>query len=248
MSEVVVVRDAAEGAHIAAELFVEITSGAAIARGTASAALTGGSSAVPLYTALRSDEWIRRVPWDALQLFTGDERAVPMDDARSNAGVAARELLAHAPMDVARFHRMKGEAPDLAAEAKRCAQELRQTLGTRDALPRFDLVLLGLGSDGHVLSLFAGVNSSAERGDRELVRAVEAPLVVEPKVARISLVPMLLLNARCIVLHTMGAAKAPVLKRALTGPEDLIACPAQWLRRASGRVVIIADEAAAQGL
>ena len=235
MSEVAVVEYIAKAA---AEIFLEATAGAVAARGTANVALTGGSTAAPLYAELQN--WA--VPWPALQNFFTDERAVPPDHPLSNYRLADDGILPNLRPD--RIHRLYGEAKDLDAEAARAAADLRSTLGTP---PRFDLVLLGLGPDGHILSLFAGVPSSGLRGE-ELVRHVAAPLQVEPKVARLTLTPMLVMTARTVVLQVAGAAKAPVLARALKGPEDLVACPAQWLRRASGRVVIVADAAAAAGL
>src|SRR5207244_3178909 len=107
---------------------------------------------------------------------------------------------------------------------------------------------LGLGSDGHICSLFAGSDSVLDRGDAALVRAVPAPAHLEPHVPRLSLAPAVVVMARTVVLLTAGAQKAAVLARALKGPEDLKACPAQWLRRASGRVVVLCDSAAAAGL
>ncbi|GAC1596079.1 MAG: 6-phosphogluconolactonase [Myxococcales bacterium] len=224
---------------------MEATAGAVAARGRALVALTGGSSAPALYVALRSAPWRDKVAWARLELFTGDERAVPPGDPLSNWGLAQRELFAHVPVAQERLHRMRGEAGDLEAEARRLAEDLSATAGEP---PRLDLVLLGLGADGHILSCFAGVASSAERGDRELVRHALAPAAVEPRVARLTLTPFLVVTARTVVLQASGAAKAAVLGRALKGPEDLIGCPAQWLRRASGRVVIVADAAAASEL
>ena len=238
MSEVAVVSDVA---CAAGELFVEATAGAAAARGKAAVAFTGGSSATPLYAELRR----RPVPWQALDVFFGDERAVPLSDPLSNFGLAERELLSKVPVAPGRIHRLRGEAIDLDAEAARAARELREVLGVP---PRLDLVLLGLGPDGHILSLFAGVPQSAERGDEELVRHAAAPREVEPKVARLTLTPFLVVTARMVVLQVTGAKKAAVLARAMKGPEDLAACPAQWLRRASGRVVVVADSEAASGL
>ena len=226
-------------ARAAAELFVEATAGAVAARGSAAVALTGGSTAAPLYAELRR----RVVPWEKLQIFFTDERAVPPDHELSNYRIAAGGVLERVPPG--RVHRLCGEAGDLDQEAGRAAAELRAVLGQP---PRLDLMLLGLGPDGHVLSLFAGVAESALRGDDELVRHVAAPVQVDPKVARLTLTPFMLVTARTVVLQVSGAKKAPVLARALKGPEDLVACPAQWLRRASGRVVIVADAAAAAGL
>jgi 6-phosphogluconolactonase len=244
MSEVAVVRDAAEMAAVAAELFIEATAGAVAARGRGSVALTGGGRAKPLYEKLRSPPLRDRVPWSALHFFFTDERAVPPQDERSNYGLAQRELLAHVPAQAAQVHRLRGEAPDLDAEARRAAAELRAT-GTP---PRLDLVVLGLGPDGHICSLFAGVPGSAERGDEELVRHVRAPERLDPPLERLTLTPFLIVTARNVILQVAGEQKSAVLARALKGPEDLVACPAQWLRHAAGRVVIAADAAAAAKL
>jgi 6-phosphogluconolactonase len=183
-----------------------------------------------------------RIPWSALHFFFGDERALPPQDERSNYGLAQRELLAHVPARAEQVHRLRGEASDLDAEARRAAAELRATLGTP---PRLDLVLLGLGPDGHIGSLFAGVPSSADRGDDELVRHVRPPEHLEPRVDRLTIMPFLVVTARNVALQVTGEQKAEVLERALKGKEDLVGCPAQWLRHAAGRVVIAADAAAA---
>src|SRR5205807_2159866 len=165
------------------------------------------------------------------------------DDPLSNFALAERELLKHVP--AAQVHRMRGEEKDLDAEAQRAAREMRQTLGQ---MPRFDIMLLGLGPDGHICSLFAGVPRSAERGDGELVWHVAAPAEVQPKVERLTVTPFMVLTARMLVLQVTGAKKAQVLARALEGPDDLVACPAQWLQHAVGRVVVVCDQDAASAL
>jgi 6-phosphogluconolactonase len=242
--DVLVVRGADEVAAGAAELVVEATAGAAAARGRALVALTGGSSAPPLYAQLRGP-FREKVPWDALHIFFTDERAVPIDHPESNFGLAQRELLSRVPVPEGQVHRLRGEAPDLDAEARRAAQELREVAGEP---PRLDLVLLGLGPDGHICSLFAGLPDSAQRGDAELVRHVPAPRHVEPHVERLTFTPFLIVTARTVVLQVSSGSKADVLARAIKGPEDLVACPAQWLRRAVGRVVVLATRDAAAKL
>jgi len=236
MTEVAVVPDVAAAA---AELVVESLAGAAAARGRAAVALTGGSSAPPLFEKLRSAP----VPWTKTGVFFTDERAVPPDHELSNYRLAHEGLLRH--VSAASVHRMRGEAADLDAEARRCADEIRRSLGTP---PRLDLVLLGLGPDGHICSLFAGLPGSADRGDAELVRHVAAPLHVDPKVSRLTLLPFLVVTARMVVLQVTGAKKAEVLSRAIKGPDDLVGCPAQWVRKASGRSVVVCDAAAASRL
>ena len=237
MTEVAVVGDVPAAT---AELFLESTAGAAAARGRAAVALTGGSTAPPLFARLRATEGI---PWSKTHVFFTDERAVPPADELSNYRLAEEGLLRH--IQVAAVHRMRGEAKDLDGEARRCAQDLRETLG---APPRLDFIALGLGPDGHLCSLFAGVPSSADRGDDALVRHVAAPEHVDPKVPRLTMLPFLIVTARMVALEVAGAGKAEVLARTLKGPEDLVACPAQWLRKATGRVVVVCDAAAASRL
>jgi 6-phosphogluconolactonase len=233
VTEVAVVPDVPAAA---AELAVESLAGAAAARGRAAVALTGGSSAPPLFARLRE----ARIPWGQIEVFFTDERAVPKDHEWSNYRLAEEGLLRH--VSVAAVHRMRGEAPDLDAEAQRYAQNARNALGSP---PRLDLVLLGLGPDGHICSLFAGLPSSADRGDAELVRHVAAPEHVDPRVPRLTLLPFLVVTARTVVLQVTGAKKAEVLARAIKGPEDLAGCPAQWVRKASGRAVVVCDTQAA---
>jgi len=239
MSEIAVVPDVASAA---AELFVEATAGAVAARGRAAVALTGGSSAAPLYAELVKSH---KIPWENLQIFFTDERAVPPDHELSNYRIARQELFDKTPIDARQVHRLRGEAKDLDAEAQRAAREARETLGVP---PRLDLMLLGLGPDGHVLSLFGGVAGSADRGDDVLVRHVAAPQHIDPKVDRLTMTPFLLVTARTVVLQVTGAKKAAVLAKAMKGPTDLVACPAQWLRKAAGRAVVVCDEAAASQL
>ena len=236
MTEVAIVPDVAAAT---AELVVESLAGAAAARGRASVALTGGASAPPLFALLRA----RPLPWARTHVFFTDERTVPPDHEWSNYRLAEQGLLQD--VSPASVHRMRGEAPDLDAEAERCAKDLRDTLGSP---PRLDLVLLGLGPDGHICSLFAGVPGSADRGDEELVRHVAAPVHVDPKVPRLTLLPFLVVTARMVVLQVADARKAEVLARAIKGPEDLSGCPAQWVRKASGRAVVVCDAAASSRL
>src|SRR5438445_55051 len=104
------------------------------------------------------------------------------------------------------------------------------------------------GPDGQLCSVCACEPGSADRGADELVGHVAAPRHVEPKVARITLLPFLVVTARMVVLQVTGAAKADVVARTVKGPEDLVACPAQWIRKASGRSVLVCDAAAASRL
>jgi 6-phosphogluconolactonase len=242
--DVVVVQDAQAVAAQAAAIFVEAAAVATASRGKATVVLTGGSSAAPFFAELRGAQR-RKVLWDKVHFFFSDDRAVPPSHPESNYGLAQRELFSQVPVLDAQVHRMRGEANDLAEEAQRYADVMRQWAGDP---PRFDLVLLGLGPDGHICSLFAGRESSADRGDGELCRHVPAPDHVEPHLDRLTMTPFPVVTARVVVLQVGSGKKAAVLEQALRGKEDLVACPAQWLRHSTGRATVVAVREAAPRL
>src|SRR5438128_1181570 len=126
--EVVVARDAQEVAAGAAALVLESTAGAIAARGRARVAVTGGSSALPLFSQLRGP-YRSRIPWDRIDFFFTDERAVPPSHPESNYGMAQRELFSQVPVLDGQVHRMRGEVGDLEGEARRCAEEFRRMAG-----------------------------------------------------------------------------------------------------------------------
>jgi len=181
-------------------------------------ALAGGSTPRALYERLAGAD----LPWSDIECFFGDERCVPPDDPASNYRMAHEALLAHVP---ATAHRMRGE--DCDAEAYE--RVLRERLGER---PRFDLVLLGLGEDGHTASLFPGDPALEER--ERLVRRVEGP-----DVARLTLTLPVLSAARVALFLVAGASKREALARLIEGAD----IPAS--RVAAERVIVVADPAAA---
>lgn len=199
-------------------------------RGRALVSLTGGTTPKRMYEVLARQP---DVPWRAVHLFWGDERAVAPDHPDSNYGMARDALVAHVPVPPAQVHRMRGELiPDEAAR-----QYERELMGT------FDLMLLGLGDDGHVASIFPFSPVLDER-----VRRTVAPWVPHLNTYRITLTPPALLDARRILMVVAGGKKAPAVKTAIEAPTDAQRCPAHLLRSAADRVEWLIDRAAAQAL
>ena len=203
-------------------------------RGAASLVVTGGSAAEVLLPRL-----VRaRIGWSRVHIFWSDERAVPPDDPESNYRLARRLWLDPARVPASRAHRMPGEAADLDAAAAAHAEEVRALCGDP---PRFDVMLLGVGPDGHVASLFPGHPLLAET--RRWVAAVEdAP---KPPPRRLTLTLPALFGARLLVVAAFGAAKAAVMAEALDDPTSSLPV-AQVLRR-SPRALVLLDPAAAGG-
>ena len=271
--EVVILADPAAVAGAAAERVVAALRVALDARGAAHLALSGGSAAAPLYERLVLPDRRAAVDWSRVHLWWGDERLVPRDHPASNAGLAEAILLeaaarsgeAHdgtagtdveaglrAGLDVpvANVHPWpvelaigRGAGADAVAQAY--GAELR-TMLPRDARgrPVFDLVLLGVGPDAHVLSVFPG--SPALADDAPITLAVPAPSHVEPHLPRLTLSTAVLGAARAILVMATGTAKREVLREVLAGPLDLQRLPAQAARR-SGAAWLL-DRAAAAGL
>jgi 6-phosphogluconolactonase len=219
----------AAAARIAASIEAAIA-----ARGAATWCLTGGETPEQMYRALADPArpWRTRIDWTRVHAYWGDERHVPPDHPDSNYGMAARALLDHVPIPATHVHRMRGEVPD-AGEAAREYQR---------GLPEiFDVMLLGLGEDAHIASIFPG---------RPVPGGVRVAGVFAPHLNawRITLTPPAILAARDIVMLVAGAAKAEAVYLALEGDEDPLRYPAQRLRPAGDRVEWFLDRAAAARL
>ncbi len=200
-------------------------------------ALSGGSTPRAFYELLSDEQqpYGDGLPWERTHVFFGDERPVPPGHPESNYGMVRRALLARVPIPPENVHRIHGEdAPDLAARAYET--ELRSFFG---GPPRFDLLFLGLGADGHTASLFPGV--PAEGG----CRFVAAPFVPALGTRRITLTERALRTAAHVVFLVSGASKAPVLARVLGAEASASELPASRVRPLAGTVLWLVDRAAA---
>jgi 6-phosphogluconolactonase len=243
--ELVVLGDPAAVATEAAARLVAAANGAVEARGRFAVALSGGSTPRALYERLATPAWRDRVPWSRSEIFWGDERSVPPDHADSNYRLARASLLDSAGVPPERVHRMAGEAADPRAAAAAYEGEIARVLGgvPGEAPPAFDLVLLGLGPDGHTASLFPGTPALAER--RRWTAENPVPRL---GTVRLTLTFPILNRARDVLFLVAGADKAAVLREVLDGPADPTRLPAQGVRPAAGRLVWLVDRAAAAAL
>lgn len=236
----------------ALDLVVSQVASAQRIRGEAHLALTGGSSASALYAVLRSDPRARRVDWSRVHIWQGDERFVSSADPASNWGQALREWLsvpgdAGVPSD--RFHPVPvdealagGHGPDWAAA--RYSIEVERHMPRREGLPALDVLLLGVGDDGHILSAFP--EGEALRPDAPTVMAVPAPAHIAPHVPRVTLAPRLLEATGLIVLMVPGATKRDVVATCFGPRWDPLRVPAQVALRPNA--VWLVDRACTTGL
>ena len=241
--QVLVYEDVGELYRVAASRFVEAVDQAVAIRGQFTVALAGGSTPRGMYARLAESPWRERVPWSAVQVFWGDERCVPPDHPDSNYRMAYEALLSRVPLPAANIHRMAGELdPEKAAEAY--SATLREVFGlSGEAVPRFDLVLLGLGSDGHTASLFPGTAALAETQ-----RWVVANFVPRLGAYRLTLTFPVLNAARQVMFLVTGSGKAEVVARVLEGPRRVMELPAQAVAPTDGQLVWLLDRAAAAQL
>ena len=223
----------------AAELFVETAQRAVAERGRFLAALSGGGTPNGLYRLLADDPYRSRVDWSRTHVFWGDERCVPPDDPGSNYGQAHDILLARVPIPGGNIQRVEGELdPQTASDDY--AQVLKRYAEPGQDWPRFDLVLLGLGEDGHTASLFPG--SPVEADSPTL--AVTANYQDRPA-NRVTMTPLVINDARNIIFLATGANKAVTLTRVLSDLRTLDDLPAQRIQPTDGRITWLVDEAAA---
>ncbi len=232
--EIRILADGAAIAQRAAKQFLQAAADAVRERGSFTAALAGGSTPKTLYSLLANDPALRsQVPWDKIHLFFGDERHVGPGHPDSNFRMATEAMLSKAPLKAEQVTRIKGEYPD----AEQAAQEYEQALRTYFQLkhgeyPRFDLLLAGMGNEGHTLSLFPGTKA-LHPGARVVVRNWVGKLYTE----RITLTAPAASNAARIIFMVTGADKAAALKAVLEGPYEPEQLPAQLLQPKNGKLL-----------
>lgn len=245
-----VVADPEAAADLAASLVADALVEAVAARGRADWATTGGSTAPGIYRRLAAAPLVDRIPWAEVHVWWGDDRYVSPDDPNSNVAPLRRGLVAAGiPLPVGNLHPFRGlpagEAdPGIDAAADASANELQEAgLDEQDGFPVFDLVLLGVGGDGHILSVFP---ASAALAASEWVVAIPAPNHIEPHVERLTLNPAIVGAARRVIPVVTGAGKAEILARVLGPDRDATRLPAQLARGPATTWVV--DAAAASAL
>lgn len=221
----------------AAEAAVRTINDAVRKAGTCSIVLSGGSTPRTLYGVLAS-QFRGQIPWPNVQVFWGDERYLPPEDPRSNYRMAKETLLDHVPCPPANIHPMPTHFPSADVAARDYERTLRDHFV--EDWPHFDLVLLGIGDDGHTASLFPGSVALAERS--RWVVAAQAP--AEPPL-RLTLTLPALTRAAAVHVLVAGATKAAALRHVLEGPGDWIKYPAAGVRLGKGSVTWWADREAA---
>jgi 6-phosphogluconolactonase len=240
MPEVDVLPDARSLVNRAAAHFIRLADEAIQHSGCFNVALSGGSTPKQLYAALTKQPLTGQVDWRRVHFFWGDERCVPPDHPDSNYRMAHENLLTHIPLPSENVYRIHGElSSDVAAHSYE--DELRRMFVGK--LPRFDLILLGLGEDGHTASLFPG--TPAVREDVRWAVAVQHDSPPLPLVDRVTLTLPVLNAAREVIFLVSGAGKAERLAQVLNGPYNIDRMPAQAVKPESGRLRWLVDKAAA---
>lgn len=239
--EVYVFSDQSSLVRFAAGLVLQEASTAIADRGRFHFVLSGGSTPAPLYKYLAEPEKREEISWERTHFYWGDERCVPPDDSGSNYRQAKLLLLDHLPVFPERIHRMKGELSPEEAASEYAAQ--LAALGKDERKwPRFDLVLLGMGEDGHTASLFP--NSHSDEYENRSVIPVTAHYGDRPS-DRITLTPRVINSARTILFLVVGEEKAQAVKAVIDGPHAPHKWPAQRIKPKDGLVYWLLDEAAA---
>ena len=235
-------KDLQELSVFAAELFVHSAEQAVRARGRFLTALSGGGTPKPLYELLARAPYRDQIEWNKVHAFWGDERCVPPDDAGNNYFQAKQALFDYVPLPVENIHRVASEL-----EPEDAANDYARALNTFAeaplSWPRFDLVLLGMGDDGHIASLFPGslvdVTSPAI--------AVTANYQDRPA-RRVSLTPLVFNAARQVIFLAIGQGKSDTLASVLNGEYRPELLPAQRIRPTDGEILWLVDQAAASKL
>lgn len=272
-AQLVIVDDDAAVAHESARRTVKALADAVAERGVAHVALTGGSGAVPLFKALRTRENREALDWSKVHLWWVDDRFVPIDHPQSNAGVAYELLLAMSeraglsgeggqgddvvsgevaglPIDPGNVHPFEvdetlGDDQPVDLAAQLYARDLNRYVPlARGGVPVFDVLMTGVGPDGHIFSLFPGSPGLAL--DAPIVIGIPAPQHVEPHIPRITLTARVIPAARLVLVMSSGAEKAGIIGQVLGDDRDVARWPAQ--ATLGPNAVWVLDRAAASGV
>lgn len=233
-------KDPALLGEVAADQFVKAAKAAISKNGKFVVALTGGSSPVKLYQLLGNEPYRSQVDWDKVVVFWGDERWVPLDNDQSNAGMAHANLLDHVPIPEDKIYPMW--AAGITPEARAAEYEgfLKKELGAQG---QFDLILLGMGDDGHCASLFPGTEVLKEKD-----KWVEGYFLKSKDIHRITLTAPLINKAREIIFFVFGENKSSALYEVLEGERNPNQYPSQMIKPENGSLTWLVDEAAASKL
>ena len=232
--------DAATLMHAAAQQLLNLSRAAIEARGIFHIALSGGSTPNALFRLMASPEYATQFDWARIHLWWSDERCVPLESPELNFNMANDALIRHVPIPPANVHRTPVERPPVEA-AEAYEGEIVRVLG--GPLPAFDVILLGLGEDGHTASCFPGTLAALPPE-----RWVAAHYVPKVQMWRITFTPRLLNAARHVIFLVSGAGKAAVLERVLHGPYQPDVLPAQIVAPAPGDLTWMIDAAAGASL
>lgn len=237
MSEVRRYSDANHLAHAAAELFVTLSKPAVAEQGRFTVALSGGSTPKALYQLLAREPYANQIEWPHVHIFWGDERCVPADHPDSNYRMARETFLQSVPLLPENIHPIHGDIDPAQASAE-YEQQLRIFFG--NGLPVFDLILLGMGDDGHTASLFPGTAAIHEQN-----RWVIGHYVEKLETWRLTLTPPVINAAVQVTFLVVGKSKAERLRDVLKGPYQPDVLPSQIVKPTEGRLVWLVDEEAA---
>ncbi|HPS52308.1 MAG TPA: 6-phosphogluconolactonase [Phycisphaerae bacterium] len=225
----------------AVEVIESVVHESVASRDVCNIALAGGTTPIPAYQVLATRAMTGSIPWNRVNFFFGDERNVPPDHIESNYHTAQRELFDKAPVDWSRVYPMPGDAADLQAAAVSYEQTIRHVVGDNSGagIPHFDLIMLGMGCDGHVASLFAG--SALLDETKKLVAAEHVEMLGR---YRMTMTLPLIKAAHNVLLLVTGEDKAEMVYKAVIEGDRSI--PAMHIKPTSGKFWIVVDKAAAR--
>ncbi len=230
-NKLLVAKDRAELRRWGAEVLARKIQMIAHSRGVCSIALSGGTTPGPIYEELGNSDLSEKIPWSRLEFYFADERAVPIDHPDSNYQLVKNTLLKSHPEAWGQMYRMPVESADRDSAAERYGRRLPNPL---------DILVLGMGPDGHIASLFPG-SAALDETERRVVWVTNSP---KPPPERMTITPVMIEKARSIIVFAAGVEKAVMVSRAIGGRADPKTIPAQLARRGTW----VVDHAAAGNL